>query len=62
MITGATDINADSGCGRAIDPDMALRHILGLNITMAQCGSTGHPILYGIGGSLTLKHLVAAGP
>lgn len=56
MVTVATDINTDAGCSKAMDPDMALGHSLGPNISMVPCGSTFHPDLYGLHGHMTLKH------
>lgn len=35
------DINTDPGCRNATNPNMALHHSLGLDVTMVQGGSTG---------------------
>ncbi|KAL6081661.1 hypothetical protein STEG23_005568 [Scotinomys teguina] len=35
VLTGATDINTDLGCGCALDPDMALGCSSGLDISLA---------------------------
>lgn len=55
MVTGATDINADPGCDKAIDLDMAPGYNSDPDISMVSHGSTGHPALYGPG-DVTLKH------
>lgn len=36
MAAGALDINADSDCSSTRDPDMALSHNLGLDVTLAE--------------------------
>lgn len=35
------DINTDPGCRNATNPNVALHHSLGLDVTMVQGGSTG---------------------
>ena len=47
MLPGAVDINTDPDCSRATDADMALGFSLGLDITMAHSGSTGHSDQHG---------------
>lgn len=56
MAAGALNINADSDCSSTRDPDMALSHNLGLDVTLAESGSTGNQDLYGPSGSSTLKY------
>ncbi|KAL6090109.1 hypothetical protein STEG23_003461 [Scotinomys teguina] len=51
MIAGATDISTDSGYGRTTNPDMALHHSPGLDITMASGGSTDQSDQHGLHGS-----------
>lgn len=53
MVTGATDINADRGCSRDVDPDMAHFPNVGLNNKIIPGGITSHPGLYGPDGTLT---------
>lgn len=52
----AMEINTDTSCSRTKDPDMAHHSSLGLDITMAQGGSTGHPEQDGPSGSMALRH------
>lgn len=56
MVSGTTDINIDPGFSRATDPGMILDHNLGLDDTMAPCGSTGHPNQPGPGCGTALGH------
>ena len=41
MVSGATDINSDPGCGRAMNPNMALGSSPGTDDIMAPGISTG---------------------
>lgn len=52
VTTGATDIDPDPGCCRAMDPDKALCRSSGLDVTVALYGSTGHRDKHGyVGGT-----------
>lgn len=54
MVSGATDINSEPGCGLATNPDMALGSIPGRDDIMVPGGSTGNSYWFGPGGSIAL--------
>ena len=51
-----TDINTDTSCSKAVDPDMALRSSLGLDDILALSGRSGHSDQDGSGGGLVHRH------
>lgn len=52
VIICAVDVNTDSSYSRTMDPDLALRSSLGLDVTVALGGSAGLPDQQSSGGSL----------
>ena len=56
VVTGAKDFNQDSGCCRAMNPDMVLGSSPGLDNTMAPGDSAGHSDQYGPGSGKVLRH------
>ena len=48
MAIGATDINTEPGCSRAIDPDIALSRSFDLDITMDLGGSADLLVQHGL--------------
>lgn len=54
--TWVTDINTDPGCSGTMDPDMALCHSQGSDVTMDSGDSSGHLVQHGHHGNVTLGH------
>lgn len=49
MVTGAMNVNTESGCSRATDPDMTSSCSFGQDVTKALGGNKNHPDHHGPG-------------
>lgn len=56
MATGARDLNTDTGCLPAAEPQWSLATAWAQTSLWSLGGSSVHPHLYGPGGSVTLGH------
>lgn len=56
VVTWATGINRDPGCGGIVDPDLVLGHSQGSDVTTAPGGNADHPVLHGPCSSVALGH------